>query len=63
MLELFDTISSYINKFVTYVDTLFENIKQSIAELRTWIDFLPASLVAAALIIVVMLVVFRILGR
>lgn len=63
MLELFDTISSYINKFVTYVDTLFENIKQSITELRTWIDFLPASLVAAALIIVVMLVVFRILGR
>lgn len=63
MFELFDTISSYINKFVTYVDTLFENIKQSITELRTWIDFLPASLVAAALIIVVMLVVFRILGR
>lgn len=63
MLELFDTISSYINKFVTYVDTLFDNIKQSIVELRTWIDFLPASLVAAALIIVVMLVVFRILGR
>lgn len=63
MFELFDTISSYINKFVTYVDTLFENIKQSITELKTWIDFLPASLVAAALIIVVMLVVFRILGR
>lgn len=63
MFELFDTISSYINKFVTYVDTLFDNIKQSITELRTWIDFLPASLVAAALIIVVMLVVFRILGR
>lgn len=63
MFELFDTISSYINKFVTYVDTLFDNIKQSITELKTWIDFLPASLVAAALIIVVMLVVFRILGR
>lgn len=63
MFEFFDTISSYINKIVTYVDTLFENIKQSITELRTWIDFLPASLVAAALIIVVMLVVFRILGR
>lgn len=63
MFELFDTISSYINKFVTYVDTLFDNIQQSITELKTWIDFLPASLVAAALIIVVMLVVFRILGR
>lgn len=63
MYELFDTISSYINKFVTYVDTLFDNIQQSIAELKVWIDFLPASLVAAALIIVVMLVVFRILGR
>lgn len=63
MLELFDTISSYINKAITYIDTLFTNIKQSITELQTWIDFLPASLVAAALIIVVMLVVFRVLGR
>ena len=63
MLELFDTISSYIDKFITYANTLFDNIKQSIAELKVWIDFLPASLVASALIIVVMLVVFRILGR
>lgn len=63
MFELFDTISSYINKVVTYVETLFENLQQSITELRTWIDFLPPALVAAALIIVVMLVVFRILGR
>lgn len=63
MFELFDTISSYIDKVVTYAHTLFENIQQSITELKTWIDFLPASLIAAALIIVVMLVIFRILGR
>lgn len=63
MYELFDTISSYIDKVVTYVDTLFDNLQQSITELKNWINFLPPALIASALIIVVMLVVFRILGR
>ena len=63
MFEFVDTISSYIDKVVTYVDTLFDNLQQSITELKTWIEFLPPALVAAALIIVVMLVIFRILGR
>lgn len=63
MLEFFSTVSSLINKIVTYCDTLFDGIKQSIAEFKTWINFLPASLLAAALIIVVMLVIFRVIGR
>lgn len=63
MIEFFETIGSYINKIVTAFDTVFSNIKQSISELRYWIDFLPVSLIAAALIIIVLLVIFRILGR
>lgn len=63
MIELFDTISSYLDKFLEFFDTLFDSVTQSIAELKTWFQFLPASLVAAALIIVVLLVVFRVLGR
>ena len=63
MLEFFDTISSFINKIVTAFETVFTNIKQSISELKYWIDFLPLSLVTAALIIIVLLVIFRILGR
>lgn len=63
MLEFFDTISSYIDKVVTYAHTLFENLQQSITELRVWVDFLPPALIASALIIVVMFVIFRILGR
>ena len=63
MIELFNTLSSYIDKFLSFFDTLFENVKQSITELQQWFQFLPASLVAAAAIIVVLLVVFRVLGR
>ena len=63
MIELFDTISSYLDKFLYFFDTLFTNVKDSINELRQWFQFLPASLVAAAAIIIVLLVVFRVLGR
>ena len=63
MIELFNTLSSYLDKFLSFFDTLFENVKQSITELQQWFQFLPASLVAAAAIIVVLLVVFRVLGR
>lgn len=63
MIEFFDTIGSYINKITTAFDTVFTNIKQSISELKYWIDFLPSTLITAALIIVVLLVIFRILGR
>lgn len=63
MFEFFDTISSYIDKVVTYAHTLFENLQQSITELKVWVEFLPPALIASALIIVVMFVIFRILGR
>lgn len=63
MIEFFTTISSYIDKFMQYMDTLFDSLQQGISELKTWISFLPAELLAGAGIIVVLLVVFRILGR
>lgn len=63
MIELFDTISSYIDKFLSYMDTLFDSLQQGITELKTWISFLPIELIAGAGIIVVLLVAFRILGR
>lgn len=63
MIELFDTISSYIDKFLTYVDTLFNSIGEAVIELKTWVSYLPLPLITAAGIIIVLLVVFRILGR
>lgn len=63
MIEFFDTISSYVDKFLAYMDTLFDSLQQGITELKTWISFLPTELLAGAGIIVVLLVVFRILGR
>lgn len=63
MMEIFDTIGSYINKITTFFHTLFEAIKDSIAEMQAWIEYLPAGLIASAVIIVVLLVIFRVLGR
>lgn len=63
MKELFETISSYINKIVTYVDTMFDSVQQGIEEINTWVSYLPAGLIASAAIIIVLLVVFRVLGR
>lgn len=63
MIELFDTISSYIAKITSYTNTMFDALQQGITELKTWISYLPVELLAGAGIIVVLLVVFRILGR
>lgn len=63
MIEFFETIGSYINKIITAFDTVFNNIKQAIVEVKYWIEFLPGTLIAAALIIIVILVIYKILGR
>lgn len=63
MMEFFDTISSFIDKVVTFVETLFENIQQSISEIQLWVSYLPTGLVVSAGVIIVLLVIFRILGR
>lgn len=63
MIEFFETISSFFDKFLSYFETLFNNIQGAIAELKVWINFLPVELLAGAAIIIVLLVVFRILGR
>lgn len=63
MIEFFETLGSYINKIITAFDTVFTNIKQSIVEIKYWIEFLPGTLLASALIIIVILVIYKILGR
>lgn len=63
MIEFFSTLSSYIDKITTFFDTLFTNIKMSITEIQVWIGFLPTSLVASAAIIIVIIVIYKVLGR
>lgn len=63
MIELFETLGSYINKITTAFDTIFTNIKQAVTELKYWVGFLPTTLIAIALIIIVVLVIYKILGR
>lgn len=63
MIEFFSTLSSYIDKIVTFFDTLFTNVKQSIAEIKIWIGYLPTPLIASAAIIIVLIVIYKVLGR
>lgn len=63
MKELLETLGSYLDQFVTWMETLFQTVKDSITEMKYWIDLLPAGLIASAAIILVLLVIFRILGR
>lgn len=63
MKELLTTLSSYLDQFITWMETLFQTVKDSITEMQYWIDLLPAGLIASAAIILVLLVIFRILGR
>lgn len=63
MIELFDTLSSYINKFTEFFGTLFDTITQSVTELKNWFGLLPVGLMGAAGVIVLLLVIFRVLGR
>lgn len=63
MIELFETISSYLDKFTTYTTTLFDSISDAVTEIKIWISYLPVSLITAAGIIIVLLVIFRVLGR
>lgn len=63
MIELFDTISSYINKITTFFGNLFDYVQTATDSFKTYLSWLPAQLIAAGLIIIVCLVIFRVLGR
>lgn len=63
MIEFFDTISTYIDQFFSFLDTVTENITQAVSTVKTWFGYLPAELLAIAGIAIVLIVIFRILGR
>lgn len=63
MIEFFDTISSYIDKITTFFSTFWDNLTSSITQFKIYLSWLPGELVAAGLIIVVLLIIYRVLGR
>lgn len=63
MIQFFDTISTYIEQFFSFLDTVTENLTQAVTTVKQWFSYLPAELLAVALIAIVLIVVFRILGR
>lgn len=63
MIEFVNTLSSYIDKIGTYTRQLFNTLQQAVERFQEYIQWLPAPLLAVAGIILVLLVIFRILGR
>lgn len=63
MREAIETITSFLDKFSTYTKQLFTTLQQSVEKFQEYIEWLPAPLLAVAGIILVLLVIFRILGR
>lgn len=63
MIEFFDTISSFIDKFGAYTKQLFTTVQQSVERFSEYIQWLPTPLLTVAGIILILLVIFRILGR
>lgn len=63
MIEAFKTLSSYIDKIVQLFDTVFSHIRDSVSELNVWISYFPPVLVTAAGIIILVIVIYKILGR
>lgn len=63
MMEFFDSISSFFESFITYTKQLFETVTDAVTRFTEYISWLPAPLLAVAGIILVLLVIFRILGR
>lgn len=63
MMEFFNSISSFFDSFVTYTKQLFETVTDAVTRFTEYVQWLPTSLITVAGIIIVLLVVFRILGR
>lgn len=63
MIEFFHTLSSYWDKLVSLFDTIFTYVKDSVTEVNVWLTYFPSAIITASGIILVVLVIYKILGR
>lgn len=63
MIEFFNTLSSWWDKIVKLGEIAFDTMKSSYEEIKTWLSLFPLSIISAGIIILLIVIVYKILGR
>lgn len=63
MIEFFETLSSWWDKVVKLGEIAFNSIKSSFKEIYTWLSLFPYEIICAGLIILLIVIIYKILGR
>lgn len=63
MLELFETLSSYINKIQDFFAVIWEKIIDTWQTIQIAMQFIPDGIVAVFITAVVLIIILRVLGR
>ena len=63
MIELFETLSSYIDKITQFFHVIYERILDAWATFNIYSSFFPVKIAGLIIVVVVIVIIFRILGR
>lgn len=63
MIEFFNTLSSFWDKIVKFGEIAFQSVKSSFNEIVTWLSFFPLEIISAGISILLIIIVYKILGR
>lgn len=63
MLELFDTLSSYLNKIHDFFAVIWDKIVETWETIQIATGFLPLPLVGVFVVSVVLIIIMRVIGR
>lgn len=63
MIEFFNVISGYIDKVTQFFSVILEQLKDAWSSINIFSRFFPNQLSAVIITVVVIVIVFRVLGR
>lgn len=63
MIEFFNTLSSYWDKIVKFGEIAFQSVKSSFNEIVTWLSLFPLEIISAGISILLIVIIYKILGR
>jgi hypothetical protein len=63
MIEFFNTLSSFWDKVVKLGEIAFNSMKSSFNEIITWLSLFPLEIISAGISIILIVIVYKILGR
>lgn len=63
MIEFFNTLSSFWDKIVKFGEIAFQSVKSSFNEIVTWLSLFPLEIISAGISILLIVIIYKILGR